>query len=317
DGAPFSVSPTGAPKGPPTGAPKGHPEGVPKGPPEGAPKGLSEGAPKGPPEGAPFSYSPEGAPKGPPEGAPCCGSGVGSGGRFVVVDGSCVMFRCYHAMPTLRNREGDNVGALMGFFRSLVQIRRRVSPSHMAVVFDHPTGRSSRLAVSTSYKTHRSHPPLDFVEQMQKAKALCAALGLLPLEVEGVEGDDVIATLVDRLCGGDTQQQQQQQQQQHQQQQQQGELLPDFIATVDKDLLQLLRYNYQSPRRSPRVSLLALHRQGQLLDTQFVRDEYGVEPHQLLDFFSLVGDRADGIVGCRGIGAAAARKLLQAVESLE
>ena len=43
----------------------------------------------------------------------------------------------------------------------------------------------------------------------------------------------------------------------------------------------------------------------------------GVEPHQLLDFFSLVGDRADGIVGCRGIGAAAARKLLQAVESLE
>ena len=43
----------------------------------------------------------------------------------------------------------------------------------------------------------------------------------------------------------------------------------------------------------------------------------GVEPHQLLDFFSLVGDRADGIVGCRGIGAAAARKLLQAVENLE
>lgn len=43
----------------------------------------------------------------------------------------------------------------------------------------------------------------------------------------------------------------------------------------------------------------------------------GVEPHQLLDFFALVGDRADGIVGCRGIGAAAAKKVLKAFEGLE
>lgn len=45
--------------------------------------------------------------------------------RFAVVDGSCIMFRCYHAMPPLKNREGDNVGAVMGFFRSLVQVRSR------------------------------------------------------------------------------------------------------------------------------------------------------------------------------------------------
>ena len=53
----------------------------------------------------------------PPQGAP-----VEAPRRFVVVDGSCVMFRCYHAMPALKNREGDNVGAVMGFFRSLVQV---------------------------------------------------------------------------------------------------------------------------------------------------------------------------------------------------
>ncbi|KAL8434953.1 hypothetical protein Efla_005036 [Eimeria flavescens] len=175
--------------------------------------------------------------------------------RFAVVDGSCVMFRCYHAMPVLRNREGDNVGA----------IRRVLSPSHLAVVFDHPTGRSSRLAISETYKSHRTHPPLDLREQLQKAKFLCAAMGLSPLEVEGVEGDDVIATL----------------------------------------------------RRRPLVRVLALHRQFQLVDESFVRAQFGVAPHQLLDFFCLVGDRADGIVGCRGIGMAAARKLLQAVESLE
>ncbi|OEH78306.1 DNA polymerase [Cyclospora cayetanensis] len=239
--------------------------------------------------------------------------------RFVVVDGSCVMFRCYHAMPSLKNRDGDNVGAVMGFFRSLVQIRRLLSPSHLAVVFDHPTGRSSRLAISHSYKSHRTHPPLELTEQIQKAKHLCAAMGLLPLEVEGVEGDDVIATLVDRLCTEVSEPQQQQQERRES---------PVFdevvVATVDKDLLQaslsdamLLRYNYQSKGGTPRVSLLALHRQCRLLDRQFVEEEYGVDPHQLLDFFSLVGDRADGIVGCRGIGVAAAKKVLRAVESLE
>ncbi|XP_026191451.1 uncharacterized protein LOC34621374 [Cyclospora cayetanensis] len=266
----------------------------------------------------PRQKAPGGGP--PPQALP---SGVRGGGggpldsqgplrRFVVVDGSCVMFRCYHAMPSLKNRDGDNVGAVMGFFRSLVQIRRLLSPSHLAVVFDHPTGRSSRLAISHSYKSHRTHPPLELTEQIQKAKHLCAAMGLLPLEVEGVEGDDVIATLVDRLCTEVSEPQQQQQERRES---------PVFdevvVATVDKDLLQLLRYNYQSKGGTPRVSLLALHRQCRLLDRQFVEEEYGVDPHQLLDFFSLVGDRADGIVGCRGIGVAAAKKVLRAVESLE
>lgn len=203
--------------------------------------------------------------------------------RFLIIDGNSLLFRAYHALPSLNSSSGQPTGALLGFTEMLLNLLDRERPAAAAIVFDAP-GPTFRHERYESYKATRPPTPEDLKLQAALAHDLSRALGLRLIQVAGVEADDVIATLARR--GRD-----------------QGyEVL---MVSGDRDLLQVV---------GPGVSLLATVRgftDTRLYDADQVREEFGVVPKQLAELKGLAGDSSDNLPGARGVGPKTAQRLLQ------
>lgn len=198
--------------------------------------------------------------------------------RLLLVDGSSYLYRAFHAMPDLRNGDGDPTGAIYGMVNMMRRARSELKADHIACVFD-AKGKTFRDEMYAEYKAHRSPMPEDLVKQIEPIHAMVKALGWPVLMVSGVEADDVIGTLACQAtqAGWET-----------------------IISTGDKDLAQLV---------NPSVTLINTMT-NEKLDIEGVIEKFGVPPERIVDYLSIVGDAVDNVPGVPKAGPKTANKWL-------
>ncbi|HGY10327.1 MAG TPA: DNA polymerase I [Oceanithermus profundus] len=205
--------------------------------------------------------------------------------RIVLVDGHHLAFRSYYALKDagLTTSRGEPVHAVYGFARTLLKLLREDGDC-VIVVFDAP-GPSFRHEEFEGYKAQRVAPPEDFRPQVEKIKELVDLLGLVRLEVPGVEADDVLATLAQRAA---------------------REGYEVVILTSDRDTYQLLTDR-----------IVVVTPEERRITPDYLKEKYGVTPEQWVDYRALTGDPSDNIPGVKGVGAKTAAKLLAEWGSLD
>ena len=202
-----------------------------------------------------------------------------------LVDGTAYVYRAYHAFSNLSTLTGEPTGAIYGTARMLKQIIRDQQPAYLVVVFD-AKGKTFRDEIYSEYKANRSPMPDDLRSQYAVIQEMVPAMGIATFSIPGVEADDVIGTLAVRATQDN---------------------LNTVIASFDKDLYQLV--DETTVIRDDRKSI-DINRQG-------VRDKFGVDPEQIVDFLALVGDSSDNIPGISLVGPKTAAKWLNKFSSLD
>ena len=206
--------------------------------------------------------------------------------RIFLIDGSSQMYRAYHAIRDLTGPDGRPTNAVYGFVTMLRKLITDHKPDFLAAAFD-LAGPTFRSELAADYKANRAPMPLDLVEQVPLVHEVCEALGVPVLTSEKYEADDVIGTLAFQAVA-------------------QG--LEVVIVTSDKDFFQLV--NGQIRVFDPRKT-------GAWFDTDAVKEKMGVDPSQVVDLLSLMGDAVDNVKGVPGIGKKGGQDLINAYGSLE
>src|SRR5487761_2229701 len=121
-------------------------------------------------------------------------SKYGIGKTLLLVDGSSYLYRAFHALPDLRNRDNQPTGALYGVLNMLRRLYKDVKADYSACVFD-AKGKTFRDDWYPEYKAHRPPMPQDLASQIAPLFEAIGATGWPLVVVDGVEADDVIGTL--------------------------------------------------------------------------------------------------------------------------
>ena len=208
---------------------------------------------------------------------------------LLLVDGSSYLYRAFHAMPDLRAVPGDPgsaaTGAIRGMINMMQALRKEVPTQLAACVFD-AKGPTFRDEMYPAYKANRSPMPDDLRSQIEPIHAMVRMLGWTVLDVPGVEADDVIATLAVTAA-------------------KQG--ITVVVSSGDKDLSQLV---------DEHITIIDTMN-GKKRDVAGVTAEFGVPPHLMIDFQTLVGDTVDNVPGVQKVGPKTAAKWLMEYGSLE
>lgn len=209
--------------------------------------------------------------------------------HLVVVDGMSFFFRAYHAVRgNLSKTDGTPTNALFGFAQMLVKVVDTLNPDLCCVALDSKE-KTFRSAIYPAYKANRPPPEENMVKQFPYFIPMIQSFGIPALGVEGVEADDIIATLVARQRAAF------------------GVAAKVTIVSSDKDLMQLLGGD---------VRMLDT-----LKDTSFGPEEvvgkFGVGPDKVIEVQALIGDSSDNVPGVRGIGPKTAAELVQRFENLD
>ena len=204
---------------------------------------------------------------------------------LVLVDGSYYLFRAYHAMGDFYNADGAPTGAIYGVINMVRKLLADYTPDFFAVVFDSGE-KSFREEIYPDYKAHRPPAPVDLVRQIEPLHEILKAQGIPLIVADGVEADDVIATLALRA---------------------EAVGLATVISTGDKDLAQIVNTNIR----------LVNTMSDTVLDPEGVKSKYGVPPERIVDYLTLVGDSSDNVPGVPNVGPKTAVKWLGQYGSLD
>lgn len=205
--------------------------------------------------------------------------------KLVLVDGSSYLFRAYHALPPLTTSTGIPTGAVYGVVNMLRKLLVDEKPDYIGVIFD-TKSKNFRHALYPDYKANRAAMPPELSVQIPYLHELIRALGLPLIAIEGIEADDVIATLAAQAS---------------------SQQLETIISTGDKDLAQLV---------DEHVSLVNTMT-GSRLDIAGVKLKFGVRPDQIVDYLTLMGDPVDNVPGIPKVGPKTAVKWLEEHETLD
>lgn len=207
--------------------------------------------------------------------------------KILAIDGNSIMNRAFYAIKALSTSKGEYTNALTGFMNIFLKEAEAVKPDCIAVAFDlrAPTFRHKS---DPTYKANRKGMPQELAQQMPLIKEILGDMGVKVIECEGYEADDILGTL-SRIFGSD------------------GDEC--VIVTGDRDSLQLL-----TDRCTVR---LATNRETVVYTPEKFREDYGIEPIQLIDLKALMGDSSDNISGVKGIGEKTAAGLIKEQGSVE
>lgn len=211
--------------------------------------------------------------------------------NLLVIDGNSIVNRAFYGIKLLTTKSGCYTNAIYGFLNIYLKLKELCNPDCVAVAFDvhAPTFRHKMY---DEYKAGRHAMPDELRQQMPVLKEMLRNLGIVTLEREGWEADDILGTLAN-AC------------------RQKGDKC--FIATGDRDSLQLAHGGVKV--------LLARTKMGQAVtdvyDENTIFDEYGVTPQELIQVKALQGDSSDNIPGVAGVGAKTALDLIQRFHSID
>jgi DNA polymerase-1 len=206
--------------------------------------------------------------------------------RIFIIDGSSYLYRAYHAMPPLTTSTGQPTGAIKGVTNMLMTLKKDSEGSPIIVVFD-AKGKTFRSDIYKEYKANRPPMPEDLREQLKPLKDICKAIGFPLIEIEGVEADDVIATLVRTA---------------------KDKKVKAVVSSLDKDLMQLVE--------DPGTTIMNTMTH-QIFNEEKVFEKFGVKPNQIRDMLALVGDTSDNIPGVPKVGQKTAAKWLSEYKNLD
>jgi DNA polymerase-1 len=222
---------------------------------------------------------------------------VGKGDRVFLVDGSNFIFRAYFQSMNQDRRylyrsDGLPTGAVRLFAVKMLQFVKEgvlgVKPTHLAIIFD-KSENSFRKALYPAYKANRSEPPEDLVPQFPLMRETVKAFGLIPVEQDVYEADDLIATYARQAVDAG------------------AEVL---IVSADKDLMQLIEpgvamYDPASGQAGAKGA-----REERRIGRDEVIEYFGVPPEKVVDVQALAGDSTDNVPGAPGIGVKTAAQLI-------
>lgn len=204
-----------------------------------------------------------------------------------LIDGTAQIYRAFHAIQPLSTSTGFPTNAIVGFIRMLIKLIQDESPEYLGVTFD-TGGVTFRHEMFEAYKAHRPETPAELKQQIPSIKEFVRLMNIPVYEMEGVEADDLLATLAKQA---------------------EAQGINTVLVTSDKDLLQLVSDKIVT--LSERMGHKAIY------TPEKVVEKYGVRPDQIRDFLGLVGDTSDNIPGIEGIGPKTASELLQQFGTLE
>lgn len=221
--------------------------------------------------------------------------------QLFLLDAYALIYRAYYGFinKPLVNSKGLNTGPIYGFLKTLQDVLstdltvdgNRIQPTHLAVCFD-PKGGTFRHREFPTYKAQREAQPEAITEAVPYIKRLIEAYNIPIIEVADYEADDVIGTLA--LQADAT-----------------GEF-ETFMLTPDKDYAQLVSEHcriFKPKSFGPGYEILGVPE---------VLAKYGLKrTEQVIDYLGLMGDSADNIPGCPGVGPKTAQKLIEDFDSIE
>ena len=211
--------------------------------------------------------------------------------RLLVIDGNSIANRAFYGIKLLTTKDGRYTNAIFGFLNIMNSLLRECEPDEVAVAFDlkHPTFRHEMY---DGYKGTRHAMPDELAQQMPILKELLTDLGYRQVSAKGWEADDILGTLA-AAC----------------------EARRDdcFLATGDRDSLQLV-----SETTTVLLATSAMGRsKTETMDLDAIHEKYGIEPKQLIEVKSLMGDTSDNIPGVKGIGEKTAMTLIKNFGTLD
>lgn len=213
--------------------------------------------------------------------------------RLFLLDAYALIFRAYYAFikNPLINSRGENTSAVLGFVNTLEELVRKERPTHVGVAFD-PAGGTFRHEAFPQYKAQREATPEAIRFAVPYIRRILEAYRIPVMEVAGFEADDVIGTLARQAdeWGIET-----------------------FMMTPDKDYGQLVTERVRMYRpANGRAS------QAEVMGPEEVKAKWGIgSTLQVIDLLGLMGDSADNIPGCPGVGEKTAARLIGDFGSVE
>jgi len=195
------------------------------------------------------------------------------------------LIRRVHAAHPDGNDPRSMDGSIASCVHSLERSLHECLPTHAICVFE-GQGRSWRNDIFDGYKAGRQPMPDNLKENLPRFKKAFMASGVKSIEKDGLEADDIIATLAQKIAS------------------QNGSVI---ILSTDKTFLQLLSVHIKVRDHFKRM----------FLDEVYVREKFDILPNQLVDLLSLAGDSTNTIPGVPGVGQKTAAKLLREFSTLE
>lgn len=210
--------------------------------------------------------------------------------KLVIIDGHSVLYRSFYAIRLLTTKDGTPTNAVYGFANTIIKILDEIRPTHMLVTFD--SGKNTfRSQMYDGYKANRREAAPEIKTQFPLAEKLVEAFGIRMWKEEGYESDDLIGTITKNL-----------------------ESVPNIeilVVTGDRDLFQIVSDKTTIVYMKKGISEVEMYSLGTVVS------KYGVQPVQLIDVKSLMGDSSDNIPGIAGIGEKTALKLISDYGSLD
>lgn len=210
--------------------------------------------------------------------------------RIIIIDGTSLIYRAYFAIQRpMITKDGLYTQGIYGFLSMLNKIRNDYKPTHMLVAWDRkaPTFRHEEFL---EYKAGRPKMPSELAMQFPILKDVLSAMNISMFEIDGYEADDIVGTIAKRA--------------------EEAGLKP-YIITGDKDALQLATDKTSVIITKKGISEFAMY------DDDAIKEEYGFDHLQFIDYKGLRGDPSDNIPGIPGVGEKTAIKLIKEFGSVE
>jgi DNA polymerase-1 len=211
--------------------------------------------------------------------------------KFVIIDAMALAYKAYFAFINrpLVTSKGEPTSAVFGFLSQLIKILGDNKPDYVAVAFDSKE-KTFRHDKFENYKSSRAAMPEDMIPQIDRIKQIIQVLNIPIYILPKYEADDIIGTAVREAA-------------------EKG--LESFVFTPDKDFNQLVSDKVKVVRPGKTADEIVV------FDVKKVKDEFGFEPKQMIDYLALIGDSSDDIPGVAGIGPKTAVPLIQKYHSVE
>lgn len=211
--------------------------------------------------------------------------------KIIMIDGNNLLFRSFYATAYngnfMKNSKGFPTNGLFGLANMVNKIIAEEKPTYMVVAFD--KGKTFRHEKYDFYKQGRSETPEELIMQFPVAKEMLTAMGIKYYEIDNYEADDIIGTFA-KYCDED-------------------DNYDGLIVSSDKDLLQLI---------SKHVEMKLLKSKDYIrYNEKSFKEEWGIDPINIIDLKALMGDPSDNIPGVKGIGEKTALKLLHEYKTLD
>jgi len=211
--------------------------------------------------------------------------------QLLIIDSNALLHRAFHALPPLTTKDGEPTGAIYGYLLTLFKAIKDIGPEYIVACFDTkaPTFRHLKFK---DYKAQRPATPEGIIAQLPRTKEVLAEFKIPVFAQEGVEADDLIAT-ISQIA------------------QKESNSLEIYILTGDLDNLQLVNDKVRVYTMGRGIKDLVIY------DEEKVVERFAIKPKQMIDFKALVGDASDNIPGAPGVGNKTAADLLQKFGTLE